>query len=120
MTSLELVKPWRLLASMLPLLYGALLILGLPQSWLWLLLVCSVLLIIVMIAARLEYPMLALWPAFVGLFLIGTCICALIQDVVDYAFVPFTDSDGEIVLAISVGAAFILWGIQTTKKLLAY
>jgi len=120
MTTLDLVKPWRLLASIPPLLYGALLIVGLPQSWLWLLLVCGVILMVVMVAARLEYPMLALWPAFVGLFLVGACVCALIEDVVDYAFVPFTDSDGEIVLAILVGAAFIIWGIQTTKKMIAY
>jgi uncharacterized membrane protein HdeD (DUF308 family) len=120
MTTLDLVKPWRLLVSVPPLLYGALLILGLPQSRLWLLLVCGVLLMAVMIVVRLEYPMLAMWPAFVGLFLISASVCALIEDVIDYAFVPFTDSDSEIVLAILVGVAFITWGIQTTKEMTAY
>jgi hypothetical protein len=120
MTTLDLVKPWRLIAAMPALLYGALLVLELPQSWFWLLLVCGILLMVVTVAARLEYPLLALWPAFVGLFLIGACVCALIEDVVDYTFVPFTDSDSEIVLALLVGAAFIIWSIQTTKKMIAY
>ena len=120
MTSLDLVKPWRLLATILPLLYGGLLLLGLPHTTNWLLLTCGVVLIAIIVAAWSEYPMLAMWPAFVGLFLISACVCALIEDVVDYAFVPFTDSDSEIVIAILVGVAFITWGSQTTKKMMAY
>ena len=120
MTSLDLVKPWRLLATLLPLLYGGLLLLGLPYTTRWLLLTCGVVLIAIIVAAWLEYPMLAMWPAFAGLFLISACICALIEDVVDYAFVPFTDSDSEIAIAIVVGVAFITWGIQTTRKMMVY
>jgi len=120
MTSLDLVRPWRLLATLVPLLYGGLLLLGLPYTARYLALTCGVVLIAIVVVARLEYPMLALWPAFAGLFLIGACVCALIEDVVNYAFVPFTDSDSEIVLAILAGLAFIIWGIQTTKKVLAY
>jgi uncharacterized membrane protein HdeD (DUF308 family) len=120
MTTLDLVRPWRLLATVLPLLYGGLLLLGLPHTTRYLALTCGVLLIAIMVVARFEYRMLALWPAFAGLFLISACVCALIEDVVDYAFVPFTDSDSEIVLAMLVGFAFILWGMQTTKRVLAY
>lgn len=120
MTSLDLVKPWRLLVTIAPLLYGGLLLLGLPHTTRYLLLTCAVVLIAVMVTARLQYPMLAMWPAFAGLFLIGACCCALIENVVDYAFVPLTDSDAEIVLAILVGIGFVLWGVQTTRKMIAY
>ena len=120
MTSLDLVKPWRLLAMIVPLLYGGLLLLGLPHTANWLLLTCGVVLIAIIVVAWLGYPMLAMWPAFAGLFLIGACVCALIEDVVNYAFVPFTDSDSEIVIAILVGVAFIAWGSETTKKMMAY
>ena len=119
MTTFDLVKPWRLLATLLPLLYGGLL-LGLAYTTNWLLLTCGVVLIAILFVARLEYPLLEMWPAFAGLFLIGACVCALIEDVADYAFVPFTDSDSEIAIAIVVGVAFITWGIQTTRKMMAY
>jgi len=120
MTSLDLVKPWRLIAAIPVLLYAVLLLLELPQSPSWSLLVCGVVLIAFAVAARLEYPLLALWPAFVGLFVLSACMCALIEDVVDYALVPFTDSDAEIIAVALVGVGFIGWGIQTTRKMLAY
>lgn len=118
MTQLDLVKPWRLMLSVLPLLYGSLLLLGLPQSWWWLLLVGAVVLAAIMIAARLEMPMLALWPAFVGLFLLAACVCALIENVVDYAIVPFSDSDLEIMIVGLIACGFIAWGIRTTRQML--
>lgn len=120
MTSLDLVKPWRLLAAMPVLLYGGLLILGLPNSTNWLLVACGIILFAVMMASRLELPLLALWPAFVGLFLLSACVFALIEDVVDYAFVPFTDSDAELVLVMLVAMAFIIWSIQTTRDIMEY
>jgi len=119
MTLLDLVKPWRLLSTVPPLLYAGLLLLGLPNTIRYLVISGGVVLVALIVAAWLEYPLLALWPAFVGLFLISACVCALIEDVVDYAFVPFNDSDSEIAIAIVVGAAFITWGIQTTRKMMA-
>lgn len=118
MTQFDLVKPWRLVIALLPLLYGSLLLLGLPQSWRWLVLVGVVVLLAIMIIARLELPMLAIWPAFVGLFLLSVCICALIENVVDYAIVPFSDSDLEVMIAALVGCGFIGWGIQTTRQMM--
>lgn len=118
MTQLDLVKPWRLILSLLPLLYGSLLLLGLSYSWRWLLIVSLVVLMAIMVAARLEYPMLAIWPAFVGLFLLCACVCALTENVVDYAIVPFTDSDLEIMIAALIGCGFIAWGMRTTRQML--
>jgi len=116
MTSLDLVKPWRLIAGIPPLLYGGLLLLGLPESWRWLLLVGGVLLAALLLASRLEYPLLALWPMFAGLFLLSACVCAIIEDVVDYAIVPFTDSDLEIGSAALIACGYIGWGIYTARK----
>src|SRR5262245_2797312 len=116
MTSLDLVKPWRLIAGIPLLLYGGLLLLGLPQSWRWLLLVGGVVLLALLVAIRLEYPILALWPAFAGLFLLSACVCAIIEDVVDYAIVPFTDSDLEIGGVALIACGYIGWGIYTARK----
>jgi hypothetical protein len=120
MTAFDFVKPWRLIAEMPLVLYGSLLLIELPQSWLWALLACGVTIAAVMLASCLEYPLLPLWPAFAGVFLLSTCICALVQDVVDYAIVPFTDSDIEIIAVAVVGIGFIGWGIQSARKMLAY
>ena len=120
MTSLDLVKPWRLILGMPVLLYAILLLLELPQSLLWSLLTCGVVLIAFAVAARLEYPLLALWPALIGLFVFSACVCALSLDVVDYALVPLTDSDTEIIAVATVGVGFIGWGIQSARKMLAY
>jgi len=61
MTPVDVVKPWRLIAGMPPLLYGGLLIVELPGSSTWLLVVAGVLLVAVVVASRLEYPLLPLW-----------------------------------------------------------
>jgi hypothetical protein len=73
-----------------------------------------------MVANRLEYPVLPLWPAFVGLFLLSTCICALVEDVVDYAIVPFTDSGIEIIVVALIACGYIGWGVTMMRKMLAY
>ena len=120
MTPPDVIKPWRLIAGIPPLLYGGLLIVALPQSSMWLLLVAGVLLVAVVIASRLDYPLLPLWPAFVGLFLLSACVCALIEEVVDYALVPFTDTDLEIILVALIACGYIAWGISMTRKVLIY
>jgi hypothetical protein len=120
MNPLELVRPWRLIVGIPPLLYGGLLLLGLPESSTWLLLVAGVLLLVVTVASRLEYPLLPLWPALVGLFLLSTCVFALIEDVVDYAIVPFTDTDIEIIVVALIACGYIAWGITMTRKMLAF
>lgn len=117
MSSLDLVKPWRLLVSALPVLYGALLLLGLPNSFNWFLLAIGIILFAVMIVSRLDLPLLALWPAFAGLFLLCACVFALIENVVDYAIVPFTDTDSELVLMMLIASGFIIWSLSTFRKM---
>jgi len=120
MTPIDIVKPWRLIAGIPALLYGSLLLLELPQSSTWLLLVAGVLVVAVVVANRLEYPLLPLWPVFIGLFLLSASIFALIEDVVDYAIVPLTDSDTEIILVAGMASAYIAWGVTMTRRMLAY
>ena len=120
MTPVDVVKPWRLLLGIPPLLYGSLLLLELPESTTWLLFGAGVLLVALIVASRLEYPLLPLWPAFVGLFLLSVCIFALIEDVVDYAIVPFSDSDLEIILVLLIACGYMAWGISMTRKMVSY
>src|SRR6266540_908344 len=113
MTSLDLLKPWRLIASLLPLLYSALVIIALRHSSDWLLLICGVVLTATYLAFRLEYPVLALLPTFAGLFLLCACIGALITDVPadTSAALILIDSNVKIWIAALVAGGFIGWGI---------
>ena len=120
MPASDLVKLWRLILGIPAVLYGGLLILALPESSTWLLIVAGVLLVAFIVASRLEYPLLPLWPAFLGLFLLSSSIFALIEDVVDYAVVPFTDSDIELIVVALLALGYIAWGITLTRKMLAY
>ena len=120
MTPLDLVKPWRVIIGIPPLLYGGLLLLELPYSSTWLLVAAGVLVVAIAVVGSLEYPLLPLWPVFVGLFLLSTCIFALFENVVDYAIVPFTDSDIEIILVAFIACGYIVWGVTMTRKLLVY
>jgi hypothetical protein len=117
-TSIDFVKPWRLLTSVPPFLYGGLLLLGLPMSLFWFLLTSGVVLSAAFVAAYFELPILGLWPALVGLFLLSVCICALDIDVVDYAIVPVTDSDFELILVALIACVYIVWGVQTTRAMM--
>src|SRR5215212_5861938 len=108
MTPLELVKPWRLIISVPPLVYAVLLIVELPGSLYWLLLAAGVLLMAMVVASRLDYPLLSLWAAFVGLFLLSACIFALIEDVIDYPVVPFSNSDIELILVALIACGYIV------------
>lgn len=118
MTSMDFAKPWRLIANFLPLLYAALLIIALPQSWFWFIIVCSAPLLGIVIAGRLEYPFLPLLPTFVGLFLLGACICALLTTETSYAGIPVTGSDFEIWAALTIACGFIIWGVQSIRKIM--
>ncbi len=118
MTWLDVLKPWRLIASLLALLYGALVIMALRDSSDWFLLDCGVVLTAVYLAFRLEYPVLVLLPAFAGLFLLCACIGALITDVPDDTSAPVAliDSNVKIWITALVAGGFIGWGIRIARK----
>ena len=118
MTTLDFVSPQRLIPGALALAYASLVLLALPQSWNWLIGIVIIVLAAVVIAGYFEYSLLALWPAFVGLFLVSTCIAALLVGLSDYGILPFTGSNLEFLVAAGIGCGFIGWGIDTNRKLM--
>jgi hypothetical protein len=115
MRSVDFVKSWRLLLAVPPLLYGGLLLFRLPVSLFWFLLSCGIVFSAAFVARSFELPILEVWPALAGLFLLTACICALDIGVVDEAIVPVTGSDFELVLVALVACVYIVWGIRTGK-----
>ena len=62
MVMIDLVKPWRIMLGLLPIVYGTLVILELERSWLWLLLASTMIVLAVVAANTLDYTLLAAWP----------------------------------------------------------
>ena len=120
MTAMDLVKPWRVIGGIVPVLYAGVVIMALPQSRTWLVLVCGIVVAASIVASWLEYPLLALWPTFGGMFLLSVCTIALIINVPNYHIAPMTGSSIEIPIAAVVACGFMLWGIYTSRKMLTY
>jgi hypothetical protein len=114
MTAIELVKPWRITLGIVPAIYAGVVIAALPQSRTWLLLVCSVVFAATIVANLWEYPLLALWPTFVGIFVLSVCAIVLVINAPEYTIAPLTGSSAEIPAAAFVGIGLIFWGIATT------
>jgi hypothetical protein len=116
MVTMDLVKPWRIIAGLLPMLYGTLVILELQRFWLWLLLACAMIVLAAVVANALDYTFLAVWPAFPGIFCLVACLGALILSLPDYGVVPVTDSDLELWAAALLAGGFIGWGVRTARQ----
>jgi hypothetical protein len=113
---MELVRPWRITAGFVPLLYGTLVILELERSWMWLLVACGLIVIAVMVASRLGFSLLALWPAFAGIFCLVACLAALAQSLPNYGLVPLSASNTELWVAAALAGGFIGWGLRSAQK----
>jgi len=120
MTAIDLVRPWRISAGILAVVYAGVIIFALPQSRLWLVLVCGIVLAASIVAGWMEYPLLALWPTFCGIFLLSACAIVLMTNGPKYDVAPLTSASIEMPLAACVACGFIFWGIYTTRKMLTY
>jgi hypothetical protein len=117
MTSIDLLHPARLIPGTLALVYGQFLILALPQSWNWLIGITIIVLAAAWFASYLDYHLLALWPAFIGLFLLCASIGALIAGLPLYAMLPLTHSNLELWVAAAIACGFIGWGMRLHRNL---
>ena len=113
----DFLKPWHLIAGLIPLIYGALLIAELPHTQYWLILAAGVTVAVGIIAIILDYPLLALWPAFTGLFLLSACVGALLSPLPDYAVVPLLGADIEIWIVALVAIGLIAWEFRAARTM---
>ena len=118
MPILDFLKPWRLIAGLIPIIYGGILIAELPHTQYWLLLAAGVTLAVGIVAHTLDYPILALWPAFASLFLLSACIGALLEPLPDYAVVPLIAADLEIWVVALVAIGLIVWDFRRVRMML--
>ena len=114
MLSQRLSVGTKLVLGILPIYYGAILLIALPGTWQWLIGVGVVLVSLLFLCISLGYPLQTVWPIFPGMFLILACSCVLYQGT--YAQLPLTRQPGELIAMYIVGALYIAWAALSTWK----
>lgn len=111
-----MLSPWKIGASLPPLLYGLLLFLKMPQAGLWLTVLVVLALTALWYIARVDYSFWAVGPALAGGFLVFTCVVALGQGYNLHNFVPLSSTRAELGLCGLLGLAYIVWGIYEARR----
>jgi hypothetical protein len=111
------LKPWRILLGLLPLCYAAALLVELENTSLWLSGLAVLLVLLLVLATSLDYPLLVCWPAISCCLLLATCGIMLYQGVPAASTFPLTRSSFELwVIGFLAGFAMI-WVVIKTRML---
>jgi hypothetical protein len=112
--------PFKVLASLPALMYGAMIFLaeGMPRSWV--VITCAVFIGLFVVLAFLEYPLSATWPAFVGGFLLVMCALAFARGLPGESPLPLTQSDLEIWGVAALACLYLAWGGIAGRRAAAY
>lgn len=110
--------PMKVIISLPALFYGGVLCAahGTPRSWLLIIGIMFMLLLI--LTAFLKYPLGAVWPAFVGNFLLITCVLTVVRGVPTTGLVPITHSELELWFCAIPAYLYVLWGIAAAQHAL--
>ena len=103
-----------LVLGLLPILYGGILVVALPNTWQWALIVGLALLVLLVLCGSLGYPPQTIWPVFSGAFLLLACAAAFFQDAIDQ--LPLTRQPSELIAMCLIGLVYIAWGARATWK----
>lgn len=116
MTPIELLKPWRIIANLLPCLYAMLLILEMNNTWLWAGLALLAMVAVLWFVSSLGYPIPIMLPAFAGAFLLIACLFVLYAGMPSYGLLPATRSLLEVWAAIALALGYIAWGVFSAQR----
>jgi hypothetical protein len=118
MTPIELLKPWRIIVSLIPCLYASLLILELDNSLLLALMAALAVVALLWFVNSLGYPILLCLPAFAGAFLLVACIFVLLQGLPNQGLLPATRSSFELWAMVVLGLGYIGWGVLSARRVM--
>jgi len=104
----------QLVIGLLPVSYGMILIVALPNTWQWAMLIALAMLMLLVLCSSLDYPPQTVWPVFPAAFLILACTAVLIQGAFDR--LPLTRQPGELIAMYIVALLYLGWGIRSTWK----
>ena len=115
-----LLSPWRILLGLLPLCYAGVLLIELEHTFLWLGGIVVLLVVLLVLATSLDYPLLACWPAFSSLILLFTCGIMLYQGVPVASSVPVTHSSLELWGVGFLAGFALIWVVIRTRQMIEY
>ena len=104
----------RLVVGLLPVSYGVILIVALPNTLQWAMMIALAMLMLLVLCGSFGYPPQTVWPVFPAAFLILACIAVLLQGAFDQ--LPLTRQPTELVAMFLVAALYLGWGIRATWK----
>jgi hypothetical protein len=111
------LNPWRILLSLVPLCYAAVLLIELQNTVMWLGGLAVLLVLLLVLATSLDYPLLVCWPAISSGLLLATCGIVLYQGVPAASAFPITHSSLELwVIGFLAGFAMI-WVVIRTRMM---
>ena len=116
MTPIEMLKPWRIIASFIPGLYASLLILELDNSWVWGLLAIVALAALLWLFSSMGFPLPIMLPVFAVAFLLLACLFVLYTGLPSYGLIPATHSPAEVYGALALALLYIGWGALTARR----
>jgi hypothetical protein len=110
--------PMKGIISLPALFYGRVLCAthGLPRSWV--LIIGIIFMLLLILTSCLKYPLGAVWPAFVGHFLLITCVLTVVRGVPSTSLVPFTHTKLELWFCALPAYLYVLWGIAAAHHAL--
>jgi hypothetical protein len=104
----------QLVIGLLPVCYGAVVVVALPNTWQWALAIALAMLVLLVLCGSFGYPPQTIWPVFPAAFLILACTVALFQGAFDQ--LPLTRQPSELIAMYVVAALYLGWGIRATWK----
>ena len=114
----ELVSPRRVIASFAATAYGTTLLFSLCRTSIWPYFAGVAILFAVYLADVMDFPYIAIWPAFPGVLLITTSIGGLFGYLRRLSIVPVSHSMRELWLVLLFGVGLVWWSIRTARQLM--
>jgi hypothetical protein len=104
----------QLVLGLLPVSYGTMLVVSLPNTAQWALIIAIAMLVLLVLCGSLGSPIQTIWPVFSGVFLLLACAVAFFQDAFDR--LPLTRQPSELIAMCLVAGLYLAWGIRATWK----
>jgi len=120
MMPIELVKPWRIIACLIPCLYAGLLIWQANNSRMLILIAAAVMLVLVYSVSALGYPLSIFITAFAGTSLLLACIFVLYAGLPSSDLTSTTRTPLELWVALPLALGYIGWGVLTARRFMYY
>jgi hypothetical protein len=103
---------WKIVLGIVPICYAGMIIATLPNTFLWIMVVASVLVPLMVLLLWLDCPLYTVWPVIPGATVLVAGSLALLHDGTGGG--PVTSNSYELWSIYIIAILLILWGIYST------